>query len=149
MRGVKSFLKFVLRTILVVLAALLVVKIPQIIVACCGFMIKSDMGYMWVINIAVAFVVAQIVPRFIEAGSEKAYYAIMVCTFAVVTILCESAIWHPSEIGTILIHGISFDKVIYIGVGILASSVTFFIERRRKPPASSAKHHGKYSAPRE
>jgi len=141
---------FVLRTILVVLAALLVVKIPQIIIACCGFMIKSDMGYMWVINIAIAFVVAQIIPRFIEVG-EKIYYIVMVCTFAVVTILCESAIWHPSEIGTILIHGVSLEKVVYIGVGILASSVTFFIERRKKSPTSSAKHtgRGKYSAPRE
>jgi len=147
MRGVKFILSFVLRTAIVVLAALLAVKVPQIIVANCGYMVKSDMGYMWVINFAVAFAVTWFVSRrFVEAGGEKdrLYYAITVGTFIVVTIFCESAIWHPIEVGTILTHGISIEKIAYVGIGIISSSVTVAVERKkRKPPVAKQNNRRK------
>ena len=63
--------------------------------------------------------------------------------------MCESAIWHPLEIGTIIAQGITLERMACVGVGILASAITSFIERKKKT-ANSAKHSnkGKYSEPR-
>lgn len=153
MRGViKNFLWFVIKTVFIVFAALLAVKVPEIFVANFGYMIKSDMGYVWVINFVIAFVVAWIIPKkIIDAESSRGiYYVITVGTFIVVTILCESVIWHPREIGTIIARGITLERVICVGIGILASAATSFIERKKKS-ANSAQHSakgGRYSAPK-
>lgn len=144
--GGKKFLWFVFKTVLIVFVALLAAKVPQIIVANCGFMVNSDMGYVWVINFVIAFVVTWIVQkRIIDAGiSFGAYYAISAITFIVVTVLCESLIWHPREIGTIIVKGITLERVICVVLGILASVATSFIEqkieRKRGKPAKSAKY---------
>lgn len=148
---VKKFVMFVIKTVLIVFAALLIAKVPQIFVANCGYMVNSDMGYVWVINFAIAFLVAWFVSqRLYYAEVAKGYqYAITICVFIIVTVLCESAIWHPLEIGTIIAQGITLERMACVGVGILASAITSFIERKKKT-ANSAKHSnkGKYSEPR-
>lgn len=148
--SVKNFLKFVIKTILIVFVALLAVKVPQIFVANCGYMITSDMGYVWVINFVIAFVVAWLVPKRIIDADSGIYYVISTITFIVVAVLCESVIWHPREIGAIIAQGITLERVVCVGIGILASAATSFIERK-KWSANSAKHNakGRYSAPRE
>ena len=117
---------FVVKSILMGLMALVIITTPQIIAEVWGFMGK-DLGYMWAVNMVIAMILALVMfnitknkmPRWIT-------WRITALVFVIAIVLCESIIWHPAEIGTLISTKITARDIGFVAVGIVACTVVRF-----------------------
>ncbi len=119
----KKTVKFAVVAILIAMIFIVGANTPRVIKEMWKYVTEIDKGYMWIINIAIAAIVAFIVSR---VPSRKAK-VLSVVSFLLTVILAECIIWHIGEISAILMTTIAKRNWIYVGVGVLASTIAYLV----------------------
>lgn len=121
----RQIIRFVAKSILLALVALVIITIPQIIAEIWGFMSK-DIGYMWVINMAVATVSALVMFNISKNKLPVGVtWVITGITFVIIIVLCESIIWHPAEIGALVANKITMRDIGFAILGMAVCTVVY------------------------
>lgn len=130
----RNTLKFVAKVIIISLVFLVVVTVPQILVEVWGYL-KSDIGYMWTINMAIAIIVSISVFAVLKHQRVRGWliWTLAILTMLIVVVVCECLIWHPNEIGSLIAAKASLEKVKYTSLGIGFATGVYWFENRRDP----------------
>ncbi len=119
---------FVVLALVIAGIFLTVATVPKMLIEVWKYM-GSDVGYKWVINMAVGFIVAIIV-RII---CKKAQYTntvanlIAAALMLIMIVVCECVIWHSKEFGELITSRLTIHKVAYMGLGILAAIISYLV----------------------
>lgn len=135
----KRFSKIIMFVVLAAVFAgifLIVATVPQMVVEVWNYM-SIDLGYKWVINMLMGFFAAigvNVICK--KAGWGKvATIVLAVVVMLVVIVAFECIVWHPKEFGGMIASKLSPTKIIYMLLGILASSFSYFVvEMSHKEP---------------
>lgn len=125
-------MKFVAKVVVLALVVAILIAIPQIVTAIWTYM-STDAGYMWVVNMTIAIVIAIIVFWiFSTRWPAWATWTLSVIIFLVTVMVCEALIWHPADIGEIIATKITVTKVVYVLLGIAFSAIIYRFEHKGK-----------------
>ncbi len=123
--------KFMIFVAIAVIAAIVLVtgvkSLTDILKSVWTFALETDKGYMWIVNIAIAAVIAYVLSQ----GKSKAAKVFAVIGFFVTLIISECAIWHRTEIWAI-IAGNTFqtERITNVALGVVASAIAFVIAEK-------------------
>jgi len=106
--------------------AICVITLPQIISEVWGYMSK-DVGYVWVINMLIAIVVAMIIAN-VTQFKDGIRIALAIVTFVIVAIACECIIWHPSEISALISSKVTVKEAMWAVLGLVVSIVAYALQ---------------------
>ncbi len=123
----KKIFKFVVSSAVVELIVLLIAKLPDIALKSYNYCVEVDKGYMWVINCAIAVVVAVIIQNSLKG---KIGLVISVLTFGVTLLISEFALWHRNEFQTVIMNELSNDTVEGMIIGLVAGAVVLALMSR-------------------
>lgn len=125
-RKFEETLKFVILATVIALVLVFFGQTTGIISAVFNWCTKTDLGYMWVINIVAALLVTNVIYYFIT--KEKLGLIGMLLKGLIemlLTFIAECAIWHRAEVWEMFISGFSWGKVSLAGLGILVATLAF------------------------
>ena len=98
---VKRILQFLGRVIVVALLAMAVINLPMLTVTTFENCMMADKGYMWVVNLLAAAIVAYTWGR-IYTGNNATKIIGGIVLFLLMILVCETAIWHPTQFGKMM-----------------------------------------------
>lgn len=124
----KKFMIFVAVAVIVAIVLVTGVKsLTDILKSVWTFAVETDKGYMWIVNILVAAVVAYI----FKQSKAKGATALGFIGFVLTAIFCECILWHRTEIwGIIVSNTFEPERLTNVGLGILASAIGFIIAEK-------------------
>ncbi len=123
--------KFMIFVAVAVIAAIVLVtgvkSLADILKSVWTFAVETDKGYMWIVNILVAAVVAYIFSQ----SKAKSATVLGFVGFVLTVIFCECILWHRTEIwGLIVSNTFEPERLTNVGLGILASAIGFIIAEK-------------------
>lgn len=119
---------FVVLALVIAGMFLTVATVPKMLIEVWKYM-GIDVGYKWVINMAVGFIMAKIV-RIIcsKAKYNNTVAMVIAAAMMLITIVtCECVIWHPKEFGELITSRVTIHKIAYMGLGILAAIISYAV----------------------
>lgn len=137
----KKFSKVVMFVVLAAVFAgifMVVATVPQMVVEVWKYM-GIDLGYKWVINMSVGFLAAIGVNVICKKANwgRAATIVLAIVVMLVVIVAFECVVWHPKEFGGMIVSKLSPTKIIYMLLGIAASSLAYcVVEVSHKAPTT-------------
>jgi len=128
MKKVYETLKFVLRAILFAFILVNLSKIWGIMSNVFTWCTTTDLGYVWVINIAAGAIVAGLIGLATRKYREQYTITITVVkttVFALVVLIIECFIWHLKDSWEILKAPIATSDIILALLGLVAATLSF------------------------
>lgn len=116
---------FLIKTVLTALIIGVIIKTPAMAKAIWSYCTGIDKGYMWVINMACAMVVA--IVTWVKLRRIKVPFRAIVSAFAfaVTLFFAEVFFWHATEIWQLLSTDISAKEVSAAGFTLLAVTIAY------------------------
>lgn len=119
---------FVVLALVIAGIFLTVATVPKMLIEVWKYM-GIDVGYKWVINMAVGFIVAIIVRIICKKAQYNNIVAnvIAAAMMLIMIVTCECVIWHPKEFGELITSKVTINKLAYMGLGILAAIISYVV----------------------
>lgn len=121
-------LKFVLRAIVFAVILVNLNKIGTILIAVFDWCTKVDLGYKWVINMAVGAVVVGIISLITRKNRELFGVALKigkVIVFFLIVLCAECILWHWEEVSQMLVAPINTSDIVVAVLGLVAATISF------------------------
>ena len=116
---------FLVKAILVVLILGVIIKTPAMAKAIWSYCTGVDKGYMWVINMACAMIVALVTWAKLRRIRVPFRAFVSAFAFAVTLFFSEVFFWHATEIWQLLSMDISAKEVSAAGFTLLAVTIAY------------------------
>ena len=118
---------FVVLALVIAGIFLTVATVPKMLIEVWKYM-GIDVGYKWVINMMVGFIVAIIVRKICQKANNNILANVIAAgVMLIVVVTCECVIWHPKEFGELITSRLTIQKVAYMGLGILAAVLSYLV----------------------
>ncbi len=122
--------KFMITAMLIAVITVVVAKIPLIFIDVYKYCTIEDKGYMWVINIISAAIVAVAIRLLTRKKSGSVILAIS--TFILCLPAAELTIWHREYIWSVISIELPKESWIAFGVGIMSAVIAYVLELKEE-----------------
>lgn len=120
----KEILKFMCMTAVFVVLTCVLAKVPAVFMSIFKYCTEVDKGWIWFINMAVAILVGWFVAS--KFPSSYKVPAALIVGFLTL-IIVECLVWHPSEIGKLIVNGITWKSIATTAVTMVAAAIAFVL----------------------